>query len=633
MKIKISIIIPTYNDEEYILRCLDSIEKQDYQNYEVIVVDDESTDGTISILEKYAKNNNKINVYFSSHNGCGTTRNIALEHATGDYILFLDSDDELLPNCLPIISKEIEENNIDILVFDTKIIFHGNQKPDNGIINYYKRQNEISNKILTSSDFYNQSIEYKSQNGYGYPAVIWTYAYKKEIYNNLRFLHEIHGDEYFTTCLFLLKPNQKIKYIDKKLHLHYIRDNSISTSSFNIKYPKAYIDIIHSLLPLSTSISDTRVLKNLYLNLRGLLYSCMYQNSKIIEGYKYSPENVINEIIKPIIQHKKKLNAVCLTFIKMLVNDATKAYGIDQNNNINSIVKTIDKIIEKNTLQKHHDVSWKAKDKLDFYRVFKRPPNIVAPKYLNEKILYRKRHSCLTDPKYPILADKYLVRNFVSEKIGDSYLIPLYDKFFNIDELTARIKNYSDFILKPNHGSGMVQFVDKVDSQHQLINIINISNKWLNLDFSTVAGEMHYSSIPRCVLVEKRIGKKELSLSDYKIHMFRQKNNKFFYVLQIVDGRFNNQINKTFYVNNLTTPYSGKHHLDSLHIDTINKAIELSKILLDDLEYARIDWYIEDKQLYFGEITLTSEAGLGHGYGDELDLLMGEKWDLSLSPR
>ena len=84
-----SIIIPAYNAEAYLSRCLDSIFSQDYEDYEVIVINDGSTDGTATILKRYPQ----VKVINQSNHGMSSARNRGLEVAQGDYILFVDSDD------------------------------------------------------------------------------------------------------------------------------------------------------------------------------------------------------------------------------------------------------------------------------------------------------------------------------------------------------------------------------------------------------------------------------------------------------------------------------------------------------------------------------------------------------------
>lgn len=112
----ISIIIPAYNDEKYIARCLDSIVIQNYKDYEVLLVLDGSTDGTKNIANNYIGRVNKLRIIEQNNAGAGSARNNGIEHSSGDFIVFVDADDWLEPNALQTLI-EIEENtNADYII-------------------------------------------------------------------------------------------------------------------------------------------------------------------------------------------------------------------------------------------------------------------------------------------------------------------------------------------------------------------------------------------------------------------------------------------------------------------------------------------------------------------------------------
>lgn len=116
---KISIIIPCYNSCITLDRCLESVLNQTYKNIEIIVVDDGSTDDTESKMKRYCENNQNIKYFKLPHGGVARARNYGLEKAVGDYIVFMDSDDNFLSyNALEITAKALEENNVDMVVFN-----------------------------------------------------------------------------------------------------------------------------------------------------------------------------------------------------------------------------------------------------------------------------------------------------------------------------------------------------------------------------------------------------------------------------------------------------------------------------------------------------------------------------------
>lgn len=103
----LSIVIPAYNAEKYIKNCIESITSQNIDDYEIIVVDDGSTDNTIPIVEELTKSNKKIKLYKQNHKFAGAARNLGISKACGKYIHFVDADDWLEPNCYSIVLKDI----------------------------------------------------------------------------------------------------------------------------------------------------------------------------------------------------------------------------------------------------------------------------------------------------------------------------------------------------------------------------------------------------------------------------------------------------------------------------------------------------------------------------------------------
>ena len=112
---KFSIIIPMKNAEKYIMNAFNSIKQQDYNNYEILIVNDHSEDQSLEKAKELQKENEKMDIkIFNVEDGKwgpGVGRNIGLDHAKGEYIVFLDADDELLPNALKDINSAIKDND------------------------------------------------------------------------------------------------------------------------------------------------------------------------------------------------------------------------------------------------------------------------------------------------------------------------------------------------------------------------------------------------------------------------------------------------------------------------------------------------------------------------------------------
>ena len=139
----VSVIIPAYNIEDYIGRCLDSIISQTYKNLEIIVVDDGSRDHTGEILDNYAKKDRRIKVIHKENGGVSSARNKGIEAAEGDYIGFIDGDDLIEPEMYKTLVDLLEEENADIAHCGYQMVF-----PDR--VDYY--HNTGKKKIQTTEE-------------------------------------------------------------------------------------------------------------------------------------------------------------------------------------------------------------------------------------------------------------------------------------------------------------------------------------------------------------------------------------------------------------------------------------------------------------------------------------------------
>lgn len=119
---KISVVIPIYNVEKYLPECIDSVLAQDFQDYEVILVNDGSTDGSLAIAQQYEKDHAHIRLISQENKGLGGARNTGIKHAQGEYILFMDSDDRLAPDTLSATAAAAQREESDIVIFDFEYV-------------------------------------------------------------------------------------------------------------------------------------------------------------------------------------------------------------------------------------------------------------------------------------------------------------------------------------------------------------------------------------------------------------------------------------------------------------------------------------------------------------------------------
>lgn len=128
----VSVIMPAYNASEFIQEAIDSVIAQSYRNWELLIIDDGSTDRTSTIISQNLLADDRIKAFYQENGRQGKARNLGLKNAKGDYIAFLDADDKWLPEKLAIQLKEIDQFNAD-LVFSDSFVFFDNQLPEKKI--------------------------------------------------------------------------------------------------------------------------------------------------------------------------------------------------------------------------------------------------------------------------------------------------------------------------------------------------------------------------------------------------------------------------------------------------------------------------------------------------------------------
>lgn len=224
MKISISIIIPVYNVEKYLADCLDSVVNQIIPFDEIIVVNDGSTDKSGKICFYYKVKNPEIILIEQENAGLSEARNVGLKKATGDYIVFLDSDDKVSPDMCKVLKETIEKNvELDVVYYASEII---KDIPIAISDDEYSRNNEIADNILNGFD----SLKILFPAYYQMSACMA--AYRKNFLNDcdIMFIKGIlYEDRFFS--LRVITEAEKVIYITYKLYIRRFRADSIVTSS------------------------------------------------------------------------------------------------------------------------------------------------------------------------------------------------------------------------------------------------------------------------------------------------------------------------------------------------------------------------------------------------------------------
>lgn len=214
-----SIITPVYNCEKFIKKCIESVIYQTYTNFELILVNDGSTDNSGQICNHYAKEDSRIRVNHKHNEGVSCARNDALNIARGEYILFLDSDDYLAHETLETCNRLIEKNKLDILQFSLSGV------NENGETFIKKSTRKETTQVLNSFEYIN--------NG-NYLVCAGGSCIKRSIIesNNIRFCKEIKLAEDQLFILTAIINAKKIQFYNRKLYFYL---DNINSSSNNCK--------------------------------------------------------------------------------------------------------------------------------------------------------------------------------------------------------------------------------------------------------------------------------------------------------------------------------------------------------------------------------------------------------------
>ena len=231
---KFSIIVPVYNVEQYIDKCLKSTEEQVFMDFEVIIINDGTKDNSQLIIDKYVQRNNNFKSFIKENGGLSDARNYGVEKATGDYLIFIDSDDYVDNNMLLLINETIEKNNdVDLIKFNYALNIDGKiiEMPDNKSFENISGSEAIQVFINEKRPF----------------VMAWLFAYNRNFYNSNKFKYakgKVHED-FGLTPIIILKANKVIS-INDTLYFYSQNNESITrTTNIEKNIKKAYDVLYH----------------------------------------------------------------------------------------------------------------------------------------------------------------------------------------------------------------------------------------------------------------------------------------------------------------------------------------------------------------------------------------------------
>lgn len=212
----VSIIIPIFNVEKYLCKCIDSAIAQTYKNIEIILIDDGSQDGSKNICDEYSKKYENIEVIHKENGGLSDARNVGIEEAAGKYLFFLDADDYIDKDTIFIMYSRLVDSSADLAICN----FYWIGENGEGL----NKEAVLQDELLKKTDLFDKILQPMNTNY----IIACNKLYKKELFNNLRFrIGKYHEDEFLIHYLFALCSLAVC--IKTPLYYYMQRENSITT--------------------------------------------------------------------------------------------------------------------------------------------------------------------------------------------------------------------------------------------------------------------------------------------------------------------------------------------------------------------------------------------------------------------
>lgn len=301
---RFSIIIPVYNCKQYLPVCVDSVLEQTFKDYELLLIDDGSTDGSGDICDTLSQKYSQVKVLHKENGGAASARNVGIDHAMGAYMLFLDSDDTIEPNTLHMLKTAMSDENIGMAMFGIEFDFYdkGEKIEKTDILGckhkgIYKTD-EITEKF--KSFFEDNSLSSSCNK-----------CFRRDILtdNDLHYIEGMAIYEDMELVLRYLKYTQSVICLGEALYHYRITDinSHLKTRAYNIEKLERDLSILIDTALELESKESAIVVANLYIQM--LEYNMQLNRYSASELSRITPRYCSNEKFKLAIENKAQLNA------------------------------------------------------------------------------------------------------------------------------------------------------------------------------------------------------------------------------------------------------------------------------------------------------------------------------------
>jgi glycosyltransferase involved in cell wall biosynthesis len=304
-----SFIIPVYNTEKYLRKCLNSLLEQTYDDYEIIVINDGSTDNSQLIIDEYKQKSRKIKGYVKANSGVSDTRNYGVKKAKGEYILFVDSDDYVDIRLLERVRNIIlRDGNIDLIKFNFAYVTNDLITSETDNINIRKQSGKEAFVDLVNSK---------------HPFdMVWLYAYNKEFWlkNNFSYAKGTYHEDFGLIPIVVLKAKE-MSNINSHLYYYIQSNNSITRNNDLNKTLKRTNDMLNHYEFLKQQFDDMKTDDE---HLKSLFYS--YISNALIERAKELKGEHLHNYIKELQKRNLFDNLMSDTIVRRLKKQLLKKY-------------------------------------------------------------------------------------------------------------------------------------------------------------------------------------------------------------------------------------------------------------------------------------------------------------------
>lgn len=313
---KISIIVPVYNCEKYISNCINSILEQSFKDFELILVDDGSSDRSFEICESFAKKDNRVRAIHQPNSGVSRARNRGLDEAKGEYIGFVDGDDCVDKEMYERLYKNLADNNADISIC--------------GIVNCFVKKDGTTEKVRQSpvDGFWifsgEQALKEALQSRL-YSVNPVNKLFKRELFDKLRYPEGKISEDAFLIPVVISKAG-KVVYDSKPMYYYLRRENSITTSNFSdsgwdvVEAYKNHLNMVSEKFPNLKKVAKFRYSWAYTYVIDKIMLSENSENylEDFKKAFNFIKKNILQIIFNPYFSLKRKIAVMVLLINKKI---------------------------------------------------------------------------------------------------------------------------------------------------------------------------------------------------------------------------------------------------------------------------------------------------------------------------